>query len=175
MSGFSPGASARRAVLCFVVLVVSNAAPSLALADSPLLNVVGMTFVASRGADNELVLHADRARFHTTDERVFLEVVRMVVEPSDYSGSFEIFCDEGELDLGTNDFEAKGNVRGTTEGGRAFSAPWVQYDHAQGLLFTDAAVLINEATITYRGGGFQYFVRSKRFRLLDGASVVQEP
>lgn len=159
-----------------VALILSAwvALPLSARAESPLLDVEGMTFVASRDNENEMVLHADHARFHTDEERVFLQDVHMVVEPSDYSGSFEIFCDEGQLDMATNDFEARGNVRGTTDGGRAFSAPWVQYDHEQGLLFTNAPVLINEDAITYRGGGFQYYVRSKRFRLLGGASVVQE-
>jgi len=160
-------------VLVSVPLLVATV-PARALAESPLLNVEGMTFVASRGDENELILHADRARFHTDEERVFLETVHMVVEPSDFSGSFEIDCDEGQLDMATNDFEARGNVRGTTDGGRSFSAPWVQYDHEKGLLFTNAPVLINEDAITYRGGGFQYYVRTKRFRLLGGASVVQE-
>jgi LPS export ABC transporter protein LptC len=151
------------------------ACPSAVHAKPPTLNVDGMTFISSKQNDNEVVLHASHARLKTKKALVFLEEVHMVVEPSDYSGSFEIYCDEGQLDMETNDFEATGNVRGTTDGGRTFTAPWVHYDHEQGLLFTNAAVLINEDAITYRGGGFQYYVRSKRFRLLGGASVVQEP
>ena len=144
-------------------------------ADSPVLDVDEMTFVASRGSSNELVLHAARARFDTEDERVYLEEVQARVEPGSKAGYFEITCDEGELDLATNDFEARGNVRGRTEGSREFSATWVKYDHEAGLLFTNAPVLISEDAIKYRGGGFQYYVREHRFRLLGGASVVQEP
>lgn len=155
--------------------VVGVLLPGAAAAESPLLNVEGMIFVATRDDVNELVLHAARARFHTEQERVYLQDVRAVVEPSAQKGSFEIRCDEGELDIATNDFEAVGNVRGRTEGDREFSAAWVKYDHEAGLLFTNAPVLITEGSITYRGGGFQYYVRERRFRLLGGASVVQQP
>lgn len=144
-------------------------------AASPLLDVDEMTFVASRGAANELILNAKHARFDTEEERVYLETVHAVVEPSRDAGHFEIRCEEGELDIATNDFEARGNVRGQTEGERQFEAPWVKYDHEKGLLFTNAPVLISEDSITYRGGGFQYFVRERRFKLLGGASVVQQP
>lgn len=144
-------------------------------AEPPLLDVDGMTFIASRGPGNELVLHAAHARFDTEQERVYLDDVHATVEPSRSAGEFEIRCDSGELDVATNDFEAQGNVRGRTDGDRQFEAPWVKYDHAAGLLFTNAPVLISEDAITYRGGGFQYFVRERRFRLLGGASVVQKP
>lgn len=144
-------------------------------AASPLLDVDGMTFVSSRGNLNELVLQATHARFDTRDERVYLDEVRAKVAPSLKAGSFEIECLEGELDLETSDFEARGDVRGWTEGGREFVTDWVKYDHEAGLLFTNSPVLISEDAIQYRGGGFQYFVRDRRFRLLGGASVVQVP
>ena len=142
---------------------------------SPLLDVDVMTFVSSRGNLNELVLEATHARFDTRDDRVYLDDVRAKVAPSLKAGSFEIECLEGELDLATSDFEARGDVRGWTEGGREFVADWVKYDHEAGLLFTNAPVLISEDAIRYRGGGFQYYVRDRRFRLLGGASVVQVP
>jgi hypothetical protein len=146
-----------------------------AFADGPELDVDGLTFLASRGESNELVLNAQHARFDTRAERIYLDQVHAVVEPGRVAGHFEIRCEEGELDLASNDFEARGNVRGHTDGSREFEAPWVKYDHKAGLLFTNAPVLILEDAIQYRGGGFQYFVRERRFRLLGGASVVQEP
>ena len=144
-------------------------------AESPLLDVDGMTFIASRGPANDLVLHAAHASFDTERQRVHLEDVQARVAPGRSSGAFDIRCDSGDLDVATNDFEARGNVHGRTDDDREFDAPWVKYDHAAGLLFTNAPVLISEDAITYRGGGFQYFVRERRFRLLGGASVVQKP
>ncbi len=164
-------AACRAAILALAALLT----PAVLQAESPLLDVAKMTFVASRGSANELVLRATHARFDTKEERVYLEEVHVTVEHGRTAGHFEIRCDEGELDIATNDFEARGNVRGRTEGNREFTAPWVNYDHEAGMLFTNAPVMIYEDAITYRGGGFQYFVRERRFRLLGGASLVQEP
>ena len=93
----------------------------------------------------------------------------------DEHGHIEIECDEGTLNLKSNSFWARGNVNGSTDDGREFSAPWVRYDHTDGLLFTDAPVLMSESGTTLRGGGFRYYVREERFRLLGGAEVVQDP
>ena len=66
-------------------------------------------------------------------------------------------------------------ARGHQAAHRRFVAEWVRYDHDEGLLFTDAPVLITDSAGSYRGGGFQYYVRDRRFRLMGGASVVQDP
>ena len=141
---------------------------------SPILDVDGMTFVASRGDVPDVRLTAERARFDTGRERALLEGVHAIFSEREDRDGFEMTCDSGEFDLGSNDFIARGNVRGRTEDGRVFTAPWVQYDSAQGLLFTNASVQITEKAGTFRGHGFRYRVRERRFRLLGGASVVQE-
>jgi LPS export ABC transporter protein LptC len=133
-----------------------------------------MTFVSSRGEVTEVVLRAKRARLDTQTEIAYLSTVNATVSESPGHQGFDMTCDRGELSLETNDFLAEGNVIGHTQSGRDFAAPWVRYDHEQGLLFTDSPVLITESTGTYRGGGFRYYVREQRFRLLGGASVVQK-
>ena len=45
----------------------------------------------------------------------------------------------------------------------------------EGGLYTDDPVLIVDEDGRYRGGGFRYFVNESRFRLLGGATVVQDP
>ena len=45
--------------------------------------------------------------------------------------------------------------------------------HETGIVTTNAPVQITDKGGTYRGGGFRYFVRENRFRLMGGASVVQ--
>ena len=176
VAGAASEAGDRRSAACrAAILALALLAPAVLQAESPLLDVDQMTFVASRGAANEPVLRATHSRFDTNEERVYAEDVHVTVEHGRTAGHFEIRCDEGELDIATNDFEARGNVRGRTEGNREFTAPWVSYDHEAGMLFTNAPVMIYEDAITYRGGGFQYFVRERRFRLLGGASLVQEP
>jgi len=161
-----------RAVPCALLLGAAVAAP----ADSPPLDVTGMTFISSRGDETEVVVHAEQARFHPEADVAELEVVRARVSTGDDgAGHIEIECDQGTLNLKSNSFWARGNVMGRTDDGREFSAPWVRYDHTDGLLFTDAPVLMSEAGTTLRGGGFRYYVNEERFRLMGGAEVVQQP
>ena len=133
-----------------------------------------MTFVASRGSAREVVLHSNTARFDTDVDIVHLKTVRVLVSSGKAERELEITCDRGQLDLTTSDFTAEGNVEGRMENGLTFTAEWIHYDHDEGLLFTDAPVLITDAGGTFRGGGFRYIVEERRFKLLGGASVVQQ-
>jgi LPS export ABC transporter protein LptC len=135
----------------------------------------GLTFVASHGADRDLVLRAERAQLDPSSNVAHLERVESSVDPQEGTPGFEMTCDEGDLYLATNDFLAKGHVHGKTADGRRFTTTWVRYDHANGIASTDAPVEIEEAGGKYKGGGFRYQVRDQRFRLLGGASMVREP
>ena len=153
-------------------------APDLGWFDGKLgqvLHVRGMIFVASEASSNEVVLRADEARFYPDQQVADLERVEVEVASGHGRVGFEMRCDEGQLNLSTQDFIAQGNVVGHFEGGRQFEALWVAYDEAKGLLYTDEPVFIVDQEGRYRGGGFRYFVREQRFRLQGGASVVQEP
>jgi LPS export ABC transporter protein LptC len=139
------------------------------------LNVLGMTFVASEGSSNDILLRAERARFYPEREVADLEQVEVEVASGGNRVGFEMRCDRGQLNLSTQDFLAEGNVVGTIEGGRQFEAQWVAYDEKKGILYTDEPVLIVDENGRYRGGGFRYYVNEQRFRLQGGATVVQEP
>jgi len=152
------------------------ASTSVASAEAPPLDVTGMTFVTSRGEETDVVVHAREARFRPAADVAELTVVRAWMSTGDEPGGrVDIECDEGTLNLKSNSFWARGNVKGRTSDGREFTAPWARYDHTDGLLFTDAPVVISEAGTRIRGGGFRYYVREQRFRLLGGAEVIQEP
>ena len=153
-------------------------APELGWLDGDLgqtLHVRGMTFVASEGSTNEILLRAERARFYPDREVADLEQVEVEVAPGTDRVGFEMRCDEGQLNVSTQGFLAEGNVKGTIQGGRKFEALWVAYDEKRGLLYTDDPVLIVDEDGRYRGGGFRYFVNENRFRLQGGATVVQSP
>ncbi len=171
----SGGCAGRRCAQLLVLFGAASLLASQAAAQSAMLDVTGMTFVGSRNDADDVVVRAEKARFDTGEELAFLYTVHATVAASQGQFGFEVHCDTGELDLSTNDFVARGNVRGLTDSGRRFVADWVRYDHAEGLLFTDDPVLITDSGGSYRGGGFQYHVRERRFRLMGGASVVQEP
>jgi LPS export ABC transporter protein LptC len=93
----------------------------------------------------------------------------------DQARSFDVRCDRGELDVETNDFLAEGDVHGSTGEGQRYQTTWVRYDHARGLLYTDAPVAMEDASGSFRGDGFRYDTRKRSFRLLGNVSVVQKP
>jgi LPS export ABC transporter protein LptC len=176
----------RRAFILLCTILNAWAAPLPARAETPnlgwldgdlgqVLLVRGMTFVASEGSSNDILLKAERARFYPDRKVAELEQVEVEVAPGDDQLGFEMRCDEGQLNLATQDFLAMGHVVGTIEGGRQFEALWVAYDEEKGLLYTDEPVLIVDQDGRYRGGGFRYFVNEQRFILQGGAVVVQEP
>ena len=176
----------RRAAILLAVAFIGAVAIGTSRAEVPqlgwldgdlgqVLHVRGMTFVASEGSANEILLRAERARFYPERQVADLEEVEVEVAPGHGRIGFEMRCDAGQLNLATQDFLAIGHVVGTIEGGRQFEALWVAYDEKAGVLYTDEPVLIIDADGRYRGGGFRYFVNEQRFRLQGGATVIQEP
>jgi LPS export ABC transporter protein LptC len=177
-------ASAGLALVAVLGLIGTASAGSDEGADSPVevfsnleaeLRVTGMTYVASREDVSEFVLRARRAFFIPETNIAKLEHVRVAATDEEDRSSFEVSCGRGELDVETNDFLAEGNVRGTTGDGRRYTASWVRYDHEQGLLYTDAPVTMEDDTGAFRGDGFRYHVKQRRFRLLGNVSLVQTP
>jgi LPS export ABC transporter protein LptC len=178
----------RRAGLAAVASVwVACAAPSRAAeqesgASAPRVpgveaevHVTGMTFVVSRRGQRDLVLEARRGtlRPETNKAELFDAKVRSVDGPD--RTQFDVTCDRGELDLVSNDFLAEGNVHGSTAGGQRYSAPWVRYETARALLYTDAPVVLQDRGGTFRGDGFRYHIDEQRFELLGNVSVVHTP
>ena len=89
------------------------------------------------------------------------------------SMSFGVRCDRGELNVETNDFLAEGDVQGTAGDSRQYQAAWVRYNHEQQLLYTDAPVRMQDETGDFRGDGFRYYVKERRFELLGNVTLVQ--
>lgn len=141
---------------------------------SATLRVTGMTFVGSRGSVNELVLHAQRAELRPETNLAVLQDVRVSAQDGASKRSFDVRCDRGELDVEKNDFLAEGDVHGTTGEGQRYQTAWVRYDHAKGLLYTDAPVAMEDDSGSFRGDGFRYDTRKRSFRLLGNVSVVQK-
>ena len=181
--------SAVRACAAFALFAVLGLAGAVSArgdqgADSPVdvfskleaeLRVTGMTFVSSREDVKEFVVRARRALFMPDTSIAKLENVRVTATDEQNRNSFEVSCARGEFDVETNDFLAEGDVRGTTGDGRSYTASWVRYDHEQKLLYTDAPVTMQDDTGTFRGDGFRYHVKQRRFRLLGNVSLEQAP
>jgi len=162
------------AFAAFAALLVASPASS-ASETASVLEVTGMTFVRSRNAASDLVVRARYALLWPDSDVAKLEDVQAVVTDEDSGRRFEMSCDRAELDVETNDIKAEGNVRGVTSDGRSYSAPWVRYEHEEGVLYSDAPVVMVDDTGTFRGDGFRFLVQEGRFRLLGNVRVVQSP
>lgn len=139
------------------------------------VHVTGMTFVVSRPGQRDLVLEARRATLHPESNKAELFDAKVRATEGPRGREFDVYCDRGELDLVSNDFLAEGNVHGSTADGQRYAAPWVRYQTAQALLYTDAPVVLHDGAGTYRGDGFRYHVEERRFELLGNVSVVHHP
>jgi LPS export ABC transporter protein LptC len=133
----------------------------------------GMTYVGERGKHGEFVVRAREARFRPDSNMVLLEDVRVIATDPDERRNFDVRCDEGELDIESNDFMATGDVRGATGDGQRYRASWVRYDHEKDLLYSDAPVLMEDETGTFQGDGFRYYADQRRFQLTGNVRMVQ--
>jgi LPS export ABC transporter protein LptC len=141
---------------------------------SPSFELEGMTFVSSQAAENEVVLVAERAHVETRERVAHLEKVRAQLASGRETSGLDMTCDRGRFYFESSDFDAEGDVRGTTGDGRRFRTARLHYSHSQGLVSTNSQVVIDDETGTYRGGGFRYHVRENRFQLTHGATVEQQ-
>ena len=135
-----------------------------------------MIFVGSRAGVREVVLRSHTAWLHPEQQKAELEDVNATVT-EDEAGqrSFTMNCARVDLDIAKSDFRADGDVHGETAEGQRYSAPWVQYVHDQGLLYTDAPVEMTDGHGSFRGNGFRYHVHERRFELLGNVRVEQQP
>jgi LPS export ABC transporter protein LptC len=167
----------RAARIARVALLAGLAASALAVAagaaGAAVLQVTGMTFVSSRDSVREIVVRSQRAKFYTDTKVAELDTVRAELSEGAKGRSFTMTCDRAELDLQKNDFLAQGQVEGETEEGQRVWAPWVRYDHEKGIVFSDAPVRMTDRSGSFRGDGFRYYVKERRFRLLGNVRVEQ--
>ncbi|NRA08531.1 MAG: LPS export ABC transporter periplasmic protein LptC [Myxococcales bacterium] len=139
----------------------------------PELRLTDMTFVGSRDGLREVVVESRFARFLPEPGKAWLEDVAAEVSVANAGMSFTLYCREAEFDVDEIDFLARGDVHGETGSGQRYSTEWVRYEHAEGLLYTEAPVRMVDETGSFRGDGFRYLVSERRFRLLGNVRVEQ--
>ena len=161
-------------MLSALFLITLSIAASAVADPNPRIVVEGMTFVASRENNDAVIVHAEHARFDTQAKQAYLRVVDAKIPATSEQRGFQMRCDQGTIDLSSNDFEMTGNVSGEADSGEHFEAEWVRYDHEKGVVYTEVPVLMTHRGTTFRGGGFNYDIAERRFQLIGGAQVVQE-
>jgi len=136
-----------------------------------------MSYVLSRAGEVALVVEAKRADVSPHTGRIELAGVRARVGAAagarEELGGFELTCARGVLDLDAREFTALGAIDGRMRDGRTLRTERLRYRHDRGALSSDAPVVLRDDTGEYEGGGFQYWVRTDRFRLTGGARISQ--
>lgn len=161
--------------VCVLIALGLAAAAWSDEAPQPELVLGGMTFVASQGTENEVVLRAESARFEKEEKLAHLRNVHLVLAPEREMPGLDMTADRGTVHIESSNFEAEGNVRGTTGDGRRFRTERLEYYHAPGLVSTSAPVDIDDDAGSYRGmAGFRFFVRENRFQLRQAVTRVQQ-
>lgn len=166
----------RKALLHGALMSIGVVAVALASARAgaaPPMQLTKPTFVATRENMTEVRVQAAAGVIEEATSKATLDDVHAEWSGADGKPSLEITCERGELDLESNDLLASGDVHGTLADGRRFIGPWLRYDRARGVAFTDAPVEILEDARVLRGGGFEYRVRDRRLRLTAGARVEE--
>ncbi|HEU4427473.1 MAG TPA: LPS export ABC transporter periplasmic protein LptC [Myxococcota bacterium] len=171
---------ARRISLAFAAASVAVALSYAARAEAPpaaKLTLSGMSYVLSRSGEVALLVEAKRAEVSPHAGRIELAGVRARVGAAAGArgdlGGFELTCARGTLDLDAREFVALGGIDGRMRDGRTLRTERLRYRHERGAISGDAPVALRDHTGEYHGGGFEYWVRSDRFRLTGGARISQ--
>jgi LPS export ABC transporter protein LptC len=164
--------AAAAACLLIALGFASTAWPDPSL--SPSIHLENMTFVASAEGENEVMLAAEQARFKTFEKVAHLQTVHALLASEGGTTGLDMRCERATIQIETNDFDAEGNVRGTTGDGKRFRTEKMRYVHGSGIVSSNSPVEIRDETGTYRGAGFRYYLRENRFQLRGAATVVQQ-
>ena len=163
--------------LALVLPVAGPAQDDAANIEGATLVLRDMMYVVSDGSRNELLVEAATALVWPAKDEARLQQVHARMgskAPGGVpGGGLEKRCERGTFDLQTRDFVATGNVRGVTADGRRFKTDKLRYRAADGLVWSDSAVVLRDRGALIEGTGFEYLVREDRFKLRD-ARIRQE-
>jgi len=134
-----------------------------------------MTYVGSDAGVPDVVLEAERARIPSGGDVALLEDVHLDAAGDGGTSSLVLTADRAELDLATNDFDARGNVHGRTGDGHRFRTEHAVFEQGRQIIHGDAPVdIIDPSGTRLRGRGFRYDVRAGRM-VMRNAVVSDAP
>jgi LPS export ABC transporter protein LptC len=126
--------------------------------------------------DTEWILHSDTASVFRETKRVVAENVRIDFFEGEKHVS-QLTADQGILLQATDDLEARGHVRVTTEDGAVLSTEVLFWDHQRAKIHTDEYVEIHQDGNVLAGYGLEADPGLDRVEILRDVrgTVVREP
>lgn len=164
-----------RAVAAWLIALAWLATAMPSAADNSSIELTGLTFVASRAGQREILLRSSRATLNLKARTAELFVVSAEVVDASEQRDFAIECERAVVEIETQNFLAEGAVRGHTGEGQVFKTESVLYDRETAELYSPTPVELTDASGSLRGDGFRYDVEERRFELLGNVRVEQGP
>jgi LPS export ABC transporter protein LptC len=161
-------------VVLFVVALKQRAAPTspaLPAADKSAdegssLTIQHMEYSEVREGRTRYTVEADTARHYEQQQQTFLNKVTVVFFQND-GGKITLVADEGSIDHGSKNMEARGNVQVNYNGTYELTTARLFYDNAKNLIFTPDPVLIVGRGLTLRGVGASLQVEERSMKVLS--------
>jgi LPS export ABC transporter protein LptC len=91
------------------------------------------------------------------------------------SGDVSVRANEARFLIDEEDFELRGDVRGSTAAGETFETQELRYDDAARSLRTDAPVRLRRSDFSFEGRGMELDVESRRLRFSGRVTATTEP
>ncbi len=146
--------------------------PTAAVA--PVTTLEGVVVEGYAAGKSEFRVFAERAALDSDGRAARLSDVRIAFADRT-SGDVSVRADEAVFEIDRDDFELRGDVRGTTAVGETFETETLRYDDARRLLRTDAPVRLRRSDLLFEGRGMELDVDSRRVRFRGRVSAVTEP
>jgi LPS export ABC transporter protein LptC len=144
------------------------------VAFAPMTTLEGVIVDGYAAGKSEFQVVAERAALDPEGRQARLADVRITFHDRT-SGDVSVRANEALFEIDRDDFELRGDVRGSTSAGEEFETDALRYEDADRLLRTDAPVRLRRSDLLFEGRGMELDVETRRVRFRGRVSAVAEP
>ncbi len=134
--------------------------------DTSSLTINHMEYSEVREGRTRYTVEADTARHYEQQQQTFLNKVTVVFFQND-GGQITLVADEGSIDHGSKNMEARGNVHVNYNDTYELTTARLFYDNTRNLIFTPDPVLIVGRGLTLHGVGAKLEVDERSMKVLS--------
>lgn len=134
--------------------------------DTSSLTINHMEYSEVRQGRTRYTVEADTARHYEQQQQTLLNKVTVVFFQND-GGKITLVADEGSIDHGSKNMEARGNVHVNYNDTYELTTAHLFYDNAKNLIFTPDPVLIVGRGLTLRGVGASLEIDERSMKILS--------
>jgi LPS export ABC transporter protein LptC len=140
---------------------------------APMTTLEGVVVDGYAAGKSEFQVLAESATLDPESRQARLADVRITFADRT-SGDVSVRANEALFEIDRDDFELRGDVRGTTSAGETFETDALRYDDAGRLLRTDSEVRLRRSDLLFEGRGMELDVATRRVRFKGRVSALAE-